>query len=72
MSEWISVKERLPEEDLSVLCVEMKCSRKYPNLLIAYLQDGKWHHDNGIKYYEDNADYMAITHWQSLPEPPVK
>jgi len=65
MMEWISVEDRLPESDFSVL-VTWRASRKeidkhrYINL------------DNfiGGAFIGDNPTRLPITHWMPLPEPP--
>lgn len=58
-SEWISVEERLPETETSVLvCTE----RGYIFLSWASNEDVFWF------YNEDEDD--RVTHWQPLPEPP--
>ena len=53
---WISVKERLPEEDVPVLCIDSQNVQ-----LIACFGWGEWWHP------EIQAD---ITHWQPLPPLP--
>lgn len=61
-SDWISVKDRLPENDgLYIVCRTI-----YPYQIVfeAKWEDGKWLSvvtSNQLEY---------ITHWQSLPEPP--
>ena len=58
-SEWISVEDRLPETETSVLvCTE----RGYIFLSWASNEDVFWF------YNEDEDD--RVTHWQPLPEPP--
>lgn len=61
---WISVDERLPEEDCQVL-VTVKCLSD-GDLLVdtAWLIGGKWIDENGDEY-----DEWGVTHWQPLPEP---
>lgn len=57
---WISVKERLPEKGISVLCA---CRA---NILCVM----KW---AGIDWFENPTHvYMSgfVTHWMPLPEPP--
>ena len=56
MSEWISVKERLPDEDTWVLVYSRQGS--YMNLKVDYIHGGKWFNS------------MLVTHWRPLPEPP--
>ena len=59
-SEWISVEERLPETETSVLvCTE----RGYIFLSWASNEDVFW-------FYNENED-DRVTHWQPLPEPPA-
>lgn len=64
MGEWISVKDRLPEQFVSVI-VYMPNEKPFPTVHEGYLADnGKWysaHCMRGIK---------EITHWMPLPEPP--
>jgi hypothetical protein len=67
MSEWISVKERLPEFHKRVLVVA------HPNLVViaergTLLKDVEWHWnaEGGSMFLHD-----ACTHWMPLPEPPA-
>lgn len=62
MSEWISVKDRLPSAGESVIC---------------YRADDGWqvicdYMDDDFFYICDDelTIYHAITHWMPLPEPP--
>lgn len=57
MSEWISVKERLPEEPMR--CLVYAKRGKYGGCGVVYYNQG---------FYGD--EYGAITHWMPLPEPP--
>jgi len=65
---WISVEDRLPEDDGDVLvCYDWRAkednayfSHESP-IVIDFLAGGKWVHD---VYYGD------ITHWMPLPDPP--
>lgn len=63
---WISVKDRLPENETEVLiyCPEFVCTIK----LAMWIEDG---------FYVDREDLIVkpapngyCTHWQPLPEPP--
>ncbi len=58
MNNWISVKDRLPEEDVRVL-VYINSERSYTKIDTDRIKYGKW-----IRWYKD------VTHWQPLPEPP--
>ena len=57
-NEWISVKDRLPEEDIRVL-VYINSDRSYTKLDTDRLSNGKF-----VRWYKD------VTHWMPLPEPP--
>ena len=59
---WISVKERLPEKRVRVLC---KCRAGIYEVL--RWTGNSWHHD-----YRHNYMSGFVTHWMPLPEPPKK
>lgn len=60
--EWISVKDRLPEEGQEVICF---CAG---NLTNVYTWTGEgWEDSYG--YYEDDD---IISHWMPMPEPPER
>ena len=59
-SEWISVKDRLPEKEEIVLC----CLGLVQNVY-TYKGDNIWEDSYG--YYQKDE---PITHWMPLPEPP--
>ena len=64
MSEWISVKDRLPDKDGQYLVngphdVELACWNEYYKV---------WDHADGDDYWHDATDWF--THWMPLPEPP--
>ena len=72
MSEWISVKDRLPDEDeLRVLVVangrinDVILQGAYE--LAEYLGNGVWILDNTL--IAETQDF-EVTHWMPLPEPP--
>ena len=56
MSEWISVKERVPEEKTRVL---VYVPRSYTEIDTDRILDRRWVRWNG-----------HVTHWMPLPEPP--
>ena len=59
MTNWISVKKRLPEEGVKVLGV---CEYGY-----------FWvtRHDNSF-FIDHHYEFVKITHWMPLPEPPQR
>lgn len=57
-SEWISVANRLPDEETRVL-VYINSERSYTKIDTDRLKEGKW-----VRWYKD------VTHWMPLPEPP--
>jgi hypothetical protein len=77
VSEWISVKKRLPKDykEVDVWFDVTASPRSYgmadrwrePN---AYRQNGKWVHRFKGEIAELNSDY--ITHWICIPTPPVE
>lgn len=61
--EWISVKDRLPEEGVPVLvCRLIMTSVKYQQEAVYIEED--W--QDGIYFY----GISNVTHWMPLPEPP--
>lgn len=61
MSEWISVKDRLPEENGRYLCIWEDCDKK--NIDCVNFRDGFFP-------WEELLGERLITHWMPLPEPP--
>lgn len=63
-SQWISVKERLPEPFVSVL-VQMPGENPCPTVREGFItRDGIWH----SALYDREPD--EVTHWRPMPEPP--
>lgn len=60
MNEWISVKERLPEEGEDVLAYLGEGIFG----ICWLLKDGYWETRDSFLYPDD------VTHWMPLPEPP--
>ena len=66
-SEWISVDERLPEENGRYLvCVNVSHLAFTSLTIIAVMEYGKNH---GFYLYSEDE---PVTHWMPLPEPPKK
>jgi hypothetical protein len=60
---WISVKDRLPEDDVSILI----CSTRKTISKATYSSDmGRYYIADSDLWYNE----LDITHWQPLPEPP--
>jgi len=60
MSEWISVKDKLPKPSTEVLIFI------YDILALGYMEsDGEWWNDADEKEHSE-----SVTHWMPLPEPP--
>ncbi len=66
--EWISTKDRLPEEGVQVLIIEKICG--VPIMYVAYLDDGWWRDSYFGRPIELESD-REVTHWAELPEPPI-
>lgn len=56
VSEWISVKDKLPEDDGHYMC-----ALTFEIIVINTWYEGKW-----------VADSEYVTHWMPLPEPPTE
>lgn len=60
MSEWISVKDRLPEKDGEYLAfIKAGC------ITICWYDGQKWLDSDGCEWAE-----RWVTHWAALPKPP--
>ena len=61
---WISVEERLPEDQRDILTVNGHGLIRIMGLYHKHGDKWSWVHDERIKHYND------ITHWMPMPEPP--
>lgn len=63
--EWISVNDRLPEVGVRVLCARTQTSMagtRYLDQTVGYITGGsRW---------SCRMDWINVTHWMPLPEPP--
>lgn len=66
MTEWISVKDRLPEIDKKVIIWNMDI----PD--IEYMEMGYYdkNYDNKYEWRTEEYTGINVTHWRYLPEPP--
>ena len=62
VQEWISVKERLPEDSRSVIL----CTRSRIVGVGFYSKTTR----NWVQHYSGGGIYVDVTHWMPLPEPP--
>jgi hypothetical protein len=61
VSDWISVKQELPQDGTNVLVFTNYWS-SYP--FVAYIERGEWHGHRILSRPD------AVTHWMPLPAPP--
>lgn len=66
MSEWINVKDKLPEINKEVL-IYRGSYIGVPMSIYTYLGHDEWEDEYG---YWTRADDEGITHWMPLPKPP--
>ena len=64
MSEWISVKERLPDKKGEYLVAVNRTSNGKPR--------GQTVNTAWYGYRHDGGFHEAITHWMPLPDPPAQ
>lgn len=72
MNKWISVKDRLPEEEVPVLVTYLSYNTGEPiTNSIAIFSEGEWYWytDPDNDYIEQGPVIVEITHWMPLPEP---
>ena len=67
MTDWISVKDRLPDKDALVLIHALSADEYRPYLNTA------WYDPSGFGWSLLPEPFIpAITHWQPLPKPPAE
>lgn len=66
MSEWISVKDRLPDDGTQVLATgwDDGLAEGKRHIVIAELCRDDWFTEDG------DQQFPYLTHWQPLPQPP--
>lgn len=75
MSEWISVKERLPEEGVSVICLDNGNPNYIPANDDIYVAAWCSRLGSFTDEYMGDHDFLgkrSPTHWMPLPAPPKK
>lgn len=65
MSEWICVKDMLPQENVEVLCYNAKPNAdvRHTHYMQCSRRHGKWWHTQTVSV-------PFVTHWMPLPPPP--
>ena len=62
-SEWISVKDRMPEQFVTVIGLMKEGVMPFPMVRECYLiEDGFW--------FSAINEFVEVTHWMPMPEPP--
>lgn len=61
VQEWISVKDRLPENGKEGVLIALR----WGEVDIGWCEDGRW----GSQFVDEYED-GEVTHWMPLPEPP--
>lgn len=70
-SEWISVKDRMPENNDSVLCYcENITIQGGTTHTVGSCDCGFWFLQNGVGVQSYPNREWEVTHWMALPEPP--
>ena len=79
MTNWISVKDRLPPANIPVLgfgLTEYKWSKKRPTKIwivlfdLTYTDERRWRVGCGCSGHDVDEEPKEITHWKPLPEAP--
>lgn len=69
MSNWISVKDRLPIVRVDVLCYSIAIDHPFSNNKVTQSYLYKMSNCD-IKVFECENIYRKVTHWMPLPDPP--
>ena len=69
--EWISVKDRIPNDEIPVLVTYKSfVNDELLSDMIAAKSKGKWYWWDGTPLCISDEVLVEITHWMPLPEPP--
>lgn len=72
MTEWISVKDRLPDDDQCVLVIDRDSHTNGPMNIVSVIYNAecsleyRWE----IDHFCESSYAGDVTHWMPLPEPP--
>lgn len=74
---WISTKDKLPPEDVAILCITRKWGHHNPTSqmpvteeLLYRIGDDWFDCRAGKKIYPDYIDGWEVTHWMEVPDSP--
>jgi hypothetical protein len=67
---WISIKDRLPEEDGIYLTYGLCHDEKTYSVVTSDWYNGNWYFDHSDLHYSEDEKDKYITHWMPLPKPP--
>lgn len=67
--EWISVKDRLPENDDDYLIIHRKFNRPETDIIEVFSYENNEWWDDGYEF-KTNPDYRTVIYWMPLPEKP--
>jgi hypothetical protein len=73
-NQWVSVEERLPEEDGRYLVVlrKRKDGEETVETRIMRFLDSAWKYPHFVPEWLNNEIIQVVTHWMPLPEPPAQ
>jgi hypothetical protein len=69
MSEWISVQDRLPDDEHSTLLVTLEAKVENPHSGFRFVDTDAFYTTDGYFRYWGMSDEYKVTAWMPLPEP---
>lgn len=67
---WVSVKDRLPEDEKIVLISCICLDGSTATDVMAFIKDGEWRWNDGLPAEFSEKVKVPVTHWMFLPDPP--
>lgn len=67
---WVSVKDRLPEDEKIVLISCICLDGSTATDVMAFIKDGEWRWNDGLPAEFSEKVKIPVTHWMFLPDPP--